>query len=341
MLEKQNNIQRESSTSPDTFGILADAVKKFSDIQKYTFILSVVSLLLLLFSFFEFAEAKGYFVFLRIIICGTMILLCCEKTFQIPWKCILILNAVLYNPVFNIIETQKNGYSYYRDRSYSYFDSSGWNIFNVITIALLIAAWVYFLKKNYTPKIYEIKTLSKKYKAYTIREFVTVLKPKCIESAFSSPKEVKRYLDSIEFDEANENDAWVFYKMAEKAVKENTLSEKEKKEIDHDRTIVQSLTKWLKDTGYSELDYRHISNSKIHQIYAESLVFLCKEFERAFFDLEDASHYCWEAIITILKEKGTFEKTFRPKKEKWIESNGMRFCVEVDDEREKETTDTK
>ena len=312
--------------------MIKETIKKLTDIQKYSLILSAISLLLLLFSFFEFVELKGYFMFLRIITCGTMILLCCEKTFPIPWKCIMILSAVLYNPFFNIIDSQRDVYSYRTERHYTVFESSGWFLFNVVTIVLLVAAWGYFVKKNYRKKNYDIHSLSKKYKPYTIREFITVLKPKSIKNAFSSPKEVKQYLDSIEFDEATEEDAWIFYCLAEKSIKEQSISEEEKKQVEHDNNIVQSLIQWLKETGKSELDYRHISNLEYHQVEIEALVYLSKEFAEDYFDSEDAHHYLSEAICCILKEKGTLEKTLRPKREKRITSNGITFVLEVDDE---------
>ena len=311
-----------------------EIIKKLTEPQKYSLILSAISILLLLLSFFEFTELKGYFMFLRIITCGTMILLCSEKTYPIPWKCIMILSAVLYNPFFNIIDTQREVYSYRRERYYSIFDSSGWFIFNTATILLLIVAWAYFFKKNFPKKDYDIKSLSKKYKSYDIRDYITILKPKSRKHAFSSPKEVKAYFDSIEEYDVNENDAWIFYCLAEQAIKNQTISEKEKKQIEHENEIVQSIIQWLKETKKSELDYRHISNSQYHQIEIEALVYISQKYKDDYFDSEDAHHFFSNAIYYILKEKGTLEKTLKPKRERRITSNGITFVLGVDDEEE-------
>lgn len=260
---------------------------------------------------------EGFYVFLRIIVCATSV---CWCFFEINYivKFFLIIQAVLFNPVFQIHLKHKDD----------------WIVFDISSLLFLLVLGVYFVTKNYHKRLYDVNSLSKKYKPYTIRDYVTVLKPKYRDLAFCSPKEVKQYLDSIGLDETSEKDAWIFYHLAEKAVKDRTVSKKEKEEIESDNKIILSLIKWLKDTGYSELDYRHISPLDHQRITAESLVFLCKEFKNGFFDLEDASYYCSKAICEVLKEKGTLEKTLRPKKDKWIESNGMRICVEVDDEDE-------
>lgn len=295
-------------------------MKKLNELQYTSLFSSILSIILLVIAIVgtinQWHISYGYFIILRLVVCASLVTLCFE-TIPVWLKCALGIQAFLYNPIIPV----------------HIGDRDVWMYLNIIVIPFIIIVWYKVLHDSHYKGIYDTRFLSKKYKSYTIRSFVTILKPQCRKSSFRSPKEVKRYLESLDIKDICEKDAWIFYCLAEKAVKEMTISEHEEKETERDRKIVLKLIQWFKDTGYSERDYRHISPLDYRLIEAESLVFLCKEF-KGYFDLEDASHYCSCAVCDILREKGTLEKTLKPKQTKWIESNGMRICVEIDDDEE-------
>ena len=103
-------------------------MKKLDEIQKMSLFASSVSVLLLLIAIFgtinDWHIAYGFFIFLRLVVCVSMVALCFEK---IPlWlKYALGLQAVLYNPIIRV----------------HLGDREVWMWFNIIAIPFFVAAW--------------------------------------------------------------------------------------------------------------------------------------------------------------------------------------------------------
>lgn len=134
-------IDSFSSTTTKSF----KRISSFTDFQKVSFSASIVSVVLLGISLWAIEEhetlGNGYYVFLRIVMFGAMVCLCFEKL-SIWWKVILILNAILFNPVIQI----------HLD------DIDAWMCFDVIAILLIFISWiVLFRKAKVEEKNIEIK----------------------------------------------------------------------------------------------------------------------------------------------------------------------------------------
>ena len=106
----------------------------FTDFQKLSLSVSVVSLILLGISIWAIVEREdldgGFYVFLRILVFGTLTCLCFERL-SIWWKTLLILDAILFNPFIQI----------HLD------DSEPWIIFDIITFFLVTISWIILFRK--------------------------------------------------------------------------------------------------------------------------------------------------------------------------------------------------
>jgi FtsH-binding integral membrane protein len=74
--------------------------------------------------------SKGFFIFQKILIFGSIVAMCFED-FYIWWKVLLILDAVLFNPIIQI---------HLEDRD-------SWMIFDITTIVFLLVSWIVLFRK--------------------------------------------------------------------------------------------------------------------------------------------------------------------------------------------------
>ena len=110
-------------------------VSNLTDFQKIFFGLAGASVVLLLLAicnvlFFRHGFPYGFYVFMRIVTCGSLIGLMLEK-FPTWVKFVLLLLAILYNPVVPI---------HIGDREI-------WAWFNAATIPVLVALWCVIFKR--------------------------------------------------------------------------------------------------------------------------------------------------------------------------------------------------
>lgn len=103
---------------------------KLSDHQKIFFGFFLVSIVLIILALSGLKFDIGFFVFLRIVTCIAFIGLLNSK-FPIWLKFIFILMAILYNPVIQI-----------------HLDRDTWDLFNLLTIPVLIVPWCIILRRQ-------------------------------------------------------------------------------------------------------------------------------------------------------------------------------------------------
>ena len=111
-------------------------ISHLSDFQKIALGLSFVSLVFLGISIWAIVDSEeignGFYVFLRIILFGSLICLCFER-FSVWWKVILILDAIVFNPFIQI----------------HLGDRDSWLVFDIISLFVMVLSWfILFWKKK-------------------------------------------------------------------------------------------------------------------------------------------------------------------------------------------------
>ena len=105
---------------------------KLNEFQKASLFASIVAVVLLLVAIIatlaEWKISYGFYVFLRLIVCGSMVALCFDSIIPNWLKYMLGLQALLYNPVIRI----------------HLGDREVWMGFNVVAIAFYLVAWALF-----------------------------------------------------------------------------------------------------------------------------------------------------------------------------------------------------
>ena len=108
-------------------------MKKLEDYQKASLFASSVSVLLLLIAIITTVDnwhvSYGFYVFLRLIVCGSMVALCFEK---IPvWlKYTLGLQAILYNPIIRVHLGDREIWMWFNIIAIPFFFVAWWNVFH-------------------------------------------------------------------------------------------------------------------------------------------------------------------------------------------------------------------
>ena len=119
---------------PTHFKIIIKRAKEFSNFQKYSFCFSFVSIIMLSISLWAIGEnkdlSKGFFIFQKILVFGSIVAMCFED-FYIWWKVLLILDAVLFNPLIQIHLEERDS----------------WMIFDITTIVFLFVSWIVLFRK--------------------------------------------------------------------------------------------------------------------------------------------------------------------------------------------------
>lgn len=105
---------------------------KLNEFQKASLFASIVAVVLLLVAVIATLDRwqipYGFYIFLRLVVCGSTVALCFDSIVPVWLKYMLGLQALLYNPIVRV----------------HLGDRDVWMGFNVVAIAFYLVAWALF-----------------------------------------------------------------------------------------------------------------------------------------------------------------------------------------------------
>ena len=111
-------------------------MNKLQDFQKASLFASSVSVLLLLIAIVatvdDWRVSYGFYTFLRLIVCASMVALCFEKI-PIWLKCTLGLQAILYNPIIRVHLGDRETWMWFNIIAIPFFFVAWWNVFRTLS----------------------------------------------------------------------------------------------------------------------------------------------------------------------------------------------------------------
>ena len=108
-----------------------------NEFQKASLFASTVAVVLLLIAVFatldQWQIPYGFYIFLRLVVCGSTVALCFDSIIPVWLKYLLGLQVLLYNPIIRI----------------HLGDHDIWMVFNIVSIAFYLVAWsLFFILHN-------------------------------------------------------------------------------------------------------------------------------------------------------------------------------------------------